>query len=241
MPCVVVSVHDVAPPYLQAVRELLHVLDGLGARPRVLKAVPQFRGRWPLAGCPELVDLLRAEVAAGSEVVLHGYTHTTAGPLGGSWPTRLRAWVFAPRDAEFLSVDPAGAEGRLRAATEHLAELGVRPVGFCAPGWLAAPWLPDLLRRLGFRYHVTMGCLHDLQAGRRLLLPWFGSVGAGGLHESAVHVAGSPGAWLATTRYPVVKAFFHPQRPQTWAAQLVRLQRALRTRSPTTYRELLGA
>jgi predicted deacetylase len=239
VPHLVVSVHDVAGPHQEEVGALLRALDALGARPRVLKVVPNLEGRWPLRQDPALVKLLQAEVAAGSEVVLHGYTHRTAGPLQGPLAARLRARLFAPHDAEFLSVSPEEADGRLRAGLEELRAVGLQAEGFCAPGWLAPAWLGPLLRGLGFRYHVTMGCVHDLATGQRLLAPWFGCVGAGGLHELLVHVGGSLGAATANTPSPLVKAFFHPQNPHTWGSQLARLRRALRTRKVTTYRALL--
>lgn len=239
VPFLVVSVHDVAPPLLPGLRALLRELDRLQAWPRVLKVVPNLAGHFPLHRSPELVDLLRAEVAAGSEVVLHGYTHRTAGDLGDGWTVRLRAAVFAPDDAEFVSVGPAEALRRLQAGLEELDRCGLRARGFCAPGWLEPRWLAELLRASGFRYHVTMGCLCDLAHGRRVWTPWFGSVGAGGLHELLVHVGGAAGVWASRTPWGVVKAFFHPQRPPTWAPQLARLRRALRHRRPVTYGALL--
>ncbi len=238
---IVVSVHDVTPPHLAAVRTLLVLLDRLDARPRVLKVVPNWAGRWLLAESPELVALLQAEARSGSEVVLHGYTHRTAGPLRAPWPVALRARYFAPHDAEFLSVDRTEAHWRLRAGREALTAAGLRVVGFCAPGWLAPPWLEDVLVELGFRYQVTLGCVHDVATGRRRLTPWFGAVGVGGLHELLVHAGGAAGSLLARFPTPVVKAFFHPQRPHTWRPQLDRLRRALSTRQPTTYRALLDA
>jgi len=241
VPSVVVSLHDCAPPHLDGLRALLRALDGLGAFPRVLKVVPNYAGSRRLRESPELVQLLRVEVAAGSELVLHGYTHRTAGPFSGGPAARVRARWFAPQDAEFLSLSPEEAESRLRAGLEELAACGLKAAGFCAPAWLAPPWTVDLLRRLGFRYHVTMGSVHDLATDRRVPTPWFGAVGAGGVHELLVHLGGFAGAWLSRTGYPVVKAFFHPQRPETWGPQLARLRRALRGRRCVTYAGLLDA
>lgn len=236
-----ISIHDVAPPHLEGVRALLQALDALGARPRVLKVVPNLAHRWPLRQDPALVQLLREEVASGSEVVLHGYTHRTQGRLQGSLPARLRARWFAPRDAEFLSLSQEEAERRLRAGLRELQEVGLVPVGFCAPAWLAPAWLGPILRRVSLRYSVTMGALHDLATGRRVWTPWFGAVGASGVHEFLVHLGGTLGSGLARTDYPVVKAFFHPQGAHTWGPQLARLRRALRSRQPTTYRALVHA
>ena len=45
----IVTVHDVAPPFSAGVRRLLDELDRRAIRPRVLKVVPCYAGRWPLA------------------------------------------------------------------------------------------------------------------------------------------------------------------------------------------------
>ena len=66
----IVTVHDVAPPFAAGVRRLLNELDRRAIRPRVLKVVPCYAGRWPLADDTDLCRLLRAEVAAGSEIVV---------------------------------------------------------------------------------------------------------------------------------------------------------------------------
>src|SRR5437588_4777681 len=145
--CVVVSVHDIASPLTSEVRHLLAALDASGARPRVLKVVPNADGTRDLRDDPALVRVLAAEVAAGSEVVLHGYTHRVAGPLRGPWSTCLRARHFAGMAAEFLTLDATEMMERLSAGRQILQGVGVEPRGFCAPGWLAPPGLPHLLRQ----------------------------------------------------------------------------------------------
>jgi uncharacterized protein len=239
---VVVSIHDVAPPWLAEVRWLLAALDDLGVRPRVLKVTPLDAGRYPLEACPELVALLRAEVAAGSEVVLHGYTHRVAGPLRGPLPGRLRARLFAGTVAEFQSLDVAAMTERLSRGRDDLGRLGLAPSGFCAPGWCADPALPALLRTLGFRYTVGMASLWDLTADRRVSTPWYGYMGAGAAHEALLAVGGRLG--LAAGRdFPVVKVFLHPQgAPGSPACRRVfrTLRRLLRERRATTYGQLLA-
>ncbi|HEX5504831.1 MAG TPA: DUF2334 domain-containing protein, partial [Thermomicrobiales bacterium] len=235
------SIHDVMPAYAAELRRLLADLDAIGARPRVLKVVPHAADGGPLAGAPGLVALLRAEVRAGSEVVLHGYAHRAAGPYRGPWPARWRARLFAGDAAEFLTLDRAALAARLEDGRRELRDLGFDPRGFCAPSWLASPELAATLRGLDFRYSVGLAALHDLRCGRRRWLPWAGYMGAGPRQERLIHLVGAA-LLAATPRAPVVKVFLHPQGVPDAAAYgrtLRLLARLVREREPVTYGQLL--
>src|SRR2546430_1412600 len=82
---VVVSVHDIASPLTSEVRHLLAALDAIGARPRVLKIVPNADGSRDLRDHPALLRLLAAEVAAGSEFGPLGLSPREALLLPGPW------------------------------------------------------------------------------------------------------------------------------------------------------------
>ncbi|MCC6179357.1 MAG: DUF2334 domain-containing protein [Chloroflexi bacterium] len=239
----VASVHDVSPTYLEETRLLLRALDGVGARPRVLKVVPNENGVAPLRGSPALVRLLQDEVAAGSEIVLHGYTHRAIGPYRGSRLARLRARLFAGDAAELMSVDHTQMAGRIEAGRQELRALGLEPRGFCAPAWLAPRAIYAVLRSLGFHYYVGMNALDDLTTGRRRWLPWTGYMGAGPWHERLIRLGGTAQVALAA-RWPVVKVFLHPQgvresREYRHAVEAIRS--LVRHRRPTTFARLLDA
>jgi predicted deacetylase len=208
----------------------------------VLKVVPNADGKRDLRDDPELVRMLAAEVAAGSEVVLHGYTHRVSGLLRGPWSTCLRAWLFAGASAEFVTLDATQMLERLSTGRQILRSVGLEPRGFCAPGWLAPPELPRLLRQCGFHYYVSMATLWDLGAGSSLRTPWLGYMGAGALQEQLVGWGGR--ALLAMApRVPVVKVFLHPQgarQAQACDRILHVLARLLRERRPVTYGTLLA-
>lgn len=237
----VVSIHDVMPAYADEIRLLLAHLDALGVRPRVLKVVPNAGGCGPIAAISSLARLLRDEQCAGSEVVLHGYTHQASGPLRGAWPVRCRARLFVGDAGEFLALDDACLAARLEAGQRELAALGIAPAGFCAPGWLAPRSILTALRRLDFRYYVGMNALYDLRAGRRRWLPWAGYMGGGAWHERLVYLGGA--AQLAVSpAAPVVKVFLHPQHiheSENYARVLRLLARLVRERQPITYSGLL--
>ena len=244
--CVVVAVHDIASPLTGEVCHLLAALDAIGARPRVLKVVPNADGTRDLRDDPALVRVLAAEEAAGSELVLHGYTHRVAGPLHGPWGTCLRARLFTGTAAEFLTLDATQMMERLSAGRQILQSVGVEPRGFCAPCWLAPPELPHLLRQCGFHYYVSMATLWDLgvlgggggRGGRGFL--FFGGAG------DHPYLGGGVGGGLLlamATRVPVVKVFLHPQcAPDAQACRRILhvLARLLQERRPVTYGTLLA-
>lgn len=240
-PRLIATIHDVSPPALDEVRRLLQLLDALEVRPRVLKVIPNADGAHAVADATELVHLLQVEAAAGSEIVLHGYTHRASGPARGPLLTRLRARLFAGSAAELLSLNALEQAERIAAGQRSLAALGLQPRGFCAPGWLAPTGIRSLLRRLGFRYYVGLSTLDDLRTGRRQWTPWIGYLGADPWQERLIRLAGAvQGAAFGSA--PVVKVFLHPRRsPKAPGFQSVIevLARLVRQRQPTTFSQLL--
>lgn len=233
----VIAVHDIAPGSIEGVRFLLLALDRVGARPRVLKVIPK-----DLPDDPGLQTLLRDEQARGSEIVLHGYSHQTAGRLRGRWPARLRARLFAPHDAEFLSLAPADMTARLRAGRDALRQAGLEVTGFCPPGWLASPELPAALRAEGFRYAVGMTAVVELIGGRRIPTAWLGYMGSAPIQERLVGVANAL-ARRAAPRFGTVKVFLHPQRAPGSAAcrrVLEAIPELMKGRTLLTYGQLVG-
>ena len=244
-PLLVVSIHDVAPSTARDVHWLRSRLDDLGVRRRVLKVIPNERGERPVGTDPELVEALRAEESAGSEIVLHGWTHhVDARELlvdGRSAIARIRAGLFAADTAEFLGLDATEGGRRIAAGLAALEALGLRIDGFCAPGWLAGSATRRALGDAGLRYVVSFGWLTDLATGRRWLLPGLGSMGTQDVQEWLV---GAEGGFvlLARSRLPVVRAFLHPQgaaRSAATARALRGIGRLCRERQVVTFRDLV--
>ena len=240
----VVSVHDVAPRWIGEVRWLLARLDELGVTNRVLKVVPADEGH-ELAPDAELADLLRTEQDHGSEIVQHGYTHRAVGAFRGSALDELRARLFAADDAEFLSVGRGVAQTRLRDGRAALERAGLEVRGFCAPSWLAAPWLDDLLEQEGYRYSIGLLRIADFARRRHRTVPAFGYMGAGTVQERLVSVGGDTSIglhrWLPD-QFPHLRAFLHPRLASTSpeAARTLGWIKRVAGREPvTTYAALL--
>jgi predicted deacetylase len=236
----IVSIHDVAPSTVEAIVPLLDAFDKAGVLPRVLKVIPNAQDRWPLERSPELVRVLQSEAARGSEIVLHGFTHETAGRLRGAPWTRLRARMFAPFTGEFLSLDGAAMRERISAGRQALQECGLEANGFSAPGWLATRKLDEALLDCGFRYRIDLLSVRDLQRGRRRVTPWLGYMGAGSGQERLVQVANL--VTRVTARpFPVLKVFFHPPRTSTrpvFERLLSQTAKLRAQRQPLTYSQL---
>ena len=238
----IVAVHDVAASTLDEVRWLLGRLDDAGVPRRVLKVIPGE------PATPDRVADLRAllaeEAAAGSEIVLHGWTHRADGrPRGGAWD-RLRTRLFAGDAAEFMAIDAAEMGRRIACGRQWLAEIGLGAQGFCPPGWLAAPGLATAARAEGFRYLVLLRGLRDLRDGRWLVLPPRGYMGTGAVQERLVGVGGTvlSRPLIAALRSPAQRIFLHPQgasRARACATTLAEVGRLARRHPVTTYSALL--
>jgi len=245
----IVAVHDVAPSTLGEVRWLLSRLDDAGVSRRVLKVIPAELGT-DTSRTADLERLARAEAAAGSEIVLHGWTHRSAGRYGGAAIDRLRARLFAGNAAEFLSIGPPEMRARLDAGRLWLERLGLEPGGFCPPAWLAGPGLTAAVRAAGFRYVVTLRGLRILRPtpgrGARLDLPASGYMGAGPAQEVLLRVGAAvlfrPLASLLHA--PAARIYLHPQnasRSRACARVLREIERLARDRACATYAQLIDA
>lgn len=241
----VVAVHDVAPSSLDEVRWLLARLDELGIRRRVLKAIPAPEGV-EIDPQSEVAGLLRDEQAAGSEIVVHGYTHRTAGPLRGSPLDTTRARLFAPDDAEFLSLDRNEAARRLARGRAVLEDAGLAVKGFCAPGWLAPSAIDGLAAEQGYAYVIGLVRIADLARRTTRTVPPFGYMGADRTQERLVGIGGDTSLslhhWLGD-RVPHVRAFLHPSGASTSdvaARTLERIARLAAHEPVVTYAQLLA-
>ncbi|HZT95593.1 MAG TPA: DUF2334 domain-containing protein [Chloroflexota bacterium] len=214
----VVALHDVAPPFELEIRAQLTALAQVGVRRVALKVVPDWHGACPLDKSPSLVALLCEMENQGCEIVLHGYRHLCGGRLGGEPLQRLRGSLFAAQAAEFLSLTEEQADVAIMAGLEMLERCGLsRPRTFCPPAWLMAKSLESVVRHHEFDRLVRMMSVNDLRDERVILLPAFGYMGAGSLHEAGVELLNEVlRPWVS--RASRAKVFLHPDPSgrQSW-------------------------
>lgn len=219
---VVVSIHDVAPPFQLEIQRLLEALAAIGVPQPTLNIVPNWHGAFPLCSAPSLVRLLQAQSDLGSELVLHGFEHHRAGPLRGPAHLRLRADLFAGDAAEFLTLAPERAAQRIQEGRAVLVRAGLpTPSSFCAPGWLLAPDLAPVLQECGIRLVIGMLTVRDLDASKSVTMQAAGQMGAGAWHELGVGLGNALTRLILRAR-PVMSVYFHPQAGEgAWASRRV--------------------
>ena len=130
-----VSIHDVTPALAPAAERLWALCAERGVVPALL-VVPNWHGEWDLSRHPEFVRWLRERAAAGAEIVLHGERHDEA-KLPRTPTDSVRAWGRTDQEGEFLGLGREAARERIERGVALLRMLGLRPVGFIPPAWLA--------------------------------------------------------------------------------------------------------
>jgi len=235
---VLVSIHDVTPALAAGVARLWQLCVERRVTPALL-VVPDWHGAWPLDRHPEFVEWLRSRAAKGAEIVLHGERHDEAG-LPRTVGDRLRAWGRTASEGEFLTLDAAAASERIARGLACLRALGLRPVGFVPPAWLARE---DGHRAVG---DAGLGFSEDERTVR--LFPSDQKIPSPAVRWSArspVRARGSAAIararWTLQRRAPLLRLALHPQdltHPATARSLVVNLDRWLTVHRPISYSTL---
>ncbi len=174
-PRVLLSVHDVAPPFLKPIQDILGLLHHLGFAPPALLVVPRYHRRVDLRHLPDFTMALRGWLDAGSELILHGHVH-----LDDSRPeglvNRLKARFLTAGEGEFLSLSQNEALRRILDGREILeSTLGHRPVGFIAPAWLQGEASIRAIEQSGLSFyetHTHLVRVRPAQRTRSVVINW---------------------------------------------------------------------
>ncbi len=164
-----VSIHDVAPPNRAAVERLWALCRSAGVTPALL-VVPDWHGGAPLERHPDFVAWVRARVAEGAEVILHGERHDEVGRPRG-WRDEWRAWGKTAREGECLTLPPAELAALVTRGLARLRALGLEPTGFIPPAWLMRDEARAALAATGLRFTETDTAVHLFPGDRRLPSP----------------------------------------------------------------------
>jgi uncharacterized protein len=212
-----VSVHDVTPALERDVRTLWDLCAEYRIAP-ALFVVPNWHGQWPLEEYPSFTAWLRERARRGAEIFLHGERHDERG-LRRSLADQIRAFGSTAREGEFLTLDEAQAAERIRRGVACLRRVGLDPIGFVAPAWLAREDTYRAVRHLGLPLSEDAATIHLHARGTRLASPvvrWSGRSAARAHLSAAVADARwrlQRGSWLtrlalhpADLRHPATAA-----------------------------------
>ena len=221
----VLTIHDVAPCTIGAVRELRDLSAEIVGGPVALLVVPRFHGvrAWPA----ESREWLHRRIGEGDEAVLHGCEHRTA-TLGD--------------ERELRGLASPDAAARLRAGASALTRLGVRVTGVIAPCY-AYPRAPAAaVTGAGLDWWADRLHLHT--ADRRVWAPAIG-LGASTAPRRVASPFAARSALRLATPAPILRVDLHPAdlEPPRLRTAVTELLRALPRRGGrgATHRELLTA
>jgi predicted deacetylase len=236
-----VTIHDVTPAWAAEVSTLWHLCRARGVLPGLL-VVPQWHGKTAMERDADFIAWLREAQRAGAEIFLHGERHDEV-DLPRTFMDECRAWGRTAREGEFLTLDRAAAAARIARGLARFAALGLHPIGFVPPAWLA--------REEGFAAAADAGLavseddtgIRLLQEGRRLASPVVRWSGRGAVRAQGSALVASA-RWTLQRHAPIVRVALHPGdlRHRACVASITReLDRWVSLRTPGHYRELLAA
>lgn len=237
-----VSIHDVTPALENDVYTLWNWCQSLGILP-ALFVVPNWHGAWPLERHTAFVQWIRNAQMSGADILLHGERHDEVGS-----PRTLRhEWQALGRTAaegEFLTLQPDVAVDRIARGMDRLHALGLRPIGFVPPAWLAPMTTHTAVQELSHRF-PDLRCSEDVSrvytpAGMSTRAPVVRWSGRTATRARVSHLlAWWHRRWLRSS--PLVRIALHPQDlHHAITAESVRqsLQHWSRKRMAVTYRAL---
>jgi len=204
-----------------------------------LLVIPDWHARAPVEGDPAFGEWVRARAAEGAEILLHGERHDEVG-LPRGWRDEMRAFARTNREGEFLTLDYGGARDRIDRGLERLRTIGLEPIGFVPPAWLARPETHLAARDAGLAVSEDDVAIYVLRTGMRVSSPvvrWSGRTP----FRAAASVAGARVRWLLQRGAPVMRLALHPgdlEHPATAKSVERELDRWLTIRRPGFYREL---
>lgn len=232
---VLVSIHDVAPPFTRQLHALWSLCIGLGVRPALL-VVPNWHGAHPLERDARFMDWLFARADQGARIFLHGERHDEH-EHGRSVLDEWRALGRTAREGEFLTLDYAAARARIARGLETLARCGLSPIGFVPPAWLARAATREAARDAGLSLAEDARRIYLLQEGIALHAPavrW----SARSTWRAVMSALVADARWHLQRSRPLVRLALHPtdlDHPETRRSLERTLERWLRVRQGDGY------
>jgi uncharacterized protein len=235
-----VSIHDVTPALGPDVFRLWQLCRDCGVTP-ALFVVPNWHGAWPIEQHSSFITWLRERADEGAEVVLHGERHDEVG-LPRRARDSIRAIGRTAGEGEFLTLDAGTALTRMQRGVDRLRALGLEPLGFVPPAWLAGPDIYLVASGCGLRFTEDHRSIRLLPSARRLPSPvvrWSA--------RTPIRAWGSVA--VAAARYPLQRGSrwpriaLHPQDLQHTAVSRSHgrtLRRWLTRHRPAGYSDLIA-
>ncbi|PYK43263.1 MAG: hypothetical protein DME46_08060 [Verrucomicrobia bacterium] len=238
----IVSVHDVAPCTHKASARIIEALKGAGIRTTSLLVVPNYHRQGSAIEDKNFVSWLRDLEARGHEIVIHGYFHERPRRAGERINERFMTRFYTRDEAEFFDLDYDEAFARIAKARDEFKAARLSPIGFVAPAWLLNHAGEGAAREAGMQYTTRIDSVLDLVTGER--------------ERTRSLVYSTDSSWRRTVSLgwnaalsrslemrELARLSIQPpdfEAPKIWGQILQFIQRFVRTRNATTYRDWIG-
>lgn len=233
-----ITIHDVTPALVPRVESLWRLCASRGVVPGLL-VVPDWHGETAMESDAAFAAWLRARAAEGAEIFLHGERHDEVGSPR-TFGDEIRAFGKTNKEGEFLTLDYAAARARIDRGISRLRTMGLEPVGFVPPAWLAKAATHAAVRDAGLRVSEDDGAVYVHAPGKTVTSPVVRWSGRGSLRAYG-SVLFERLRWWFQRRAPVMRIALHPgdlAHPATAASIERGLDAWLSVRRQTFYREL---
>jgi uncharacterized protein len=228
----------VTPALASRVQALWALCAARGVTPALL-VVPNWHGDWPLERYPDFMQWVRSRANEGAEVFLHGERHDEVG-LSRGWRDEWRAFGKTAREGEFLTLEAPAARERVERGLALFTRLGLTPIGFVPPAWLARDSCVGVIGALGLSFFEDDATITNLTSRSRYHSPvvrW--SARTPLRARGSVLVANA--RWRTQRTAPYARIALHPSdldSPITTRSVEQSLDRWLAERRPSRYQDL---
>jgi predicted deacetylase len=239
----VVSVHDVAPATREASGKIIAALRDAGVRTASLLVVPNYHRQGSAAEDPDFISWLRDLEARGYEVVIHGYFHQRSRRPDEQMIEKFMTRIYTRDEGEFFDLDYEEALARIVKARDEFKAARLSPLGFVAPAWLLSAEGERAARDAGMQYTTRIDSVLDLLTGeRRPSRSLVYSVQSG--WRRIVSLGWNAALARSLEMRELARLSIHPPdfaEPNTRTQILRFIERFVRTRNATTYRDWIGS
>ncbi|MGD9811196.1 MAG: DUF2334 domain-containing protein [Sphingobium sp.] len=208
----VVSIHDVAPPFEGEVDRLIALASPVvGSGRLAMLVVPDhWRGGCVVHRDSAFAQRVRRWADEGIEIILHGWSHRDE-TRHEKWRDSFRARRMTAGEGEFLGLSYHEARDRLQRGRALLEDITGRPVaGFVAPAWLYGQGARDALADCGFTMAEDHLRIWNPASGQRMaggpVISW-ASRSRARIASSLVFAGAAP---MLLSRQPLVRIALHP-------------------------------
>ena len=236
----IISFHDLHPGSWECCRRFIDRARKLGAQNMTLLVIPQYHGDPVFSKNNGFVEWLQSLPAKEFDLCLHGYTHQ-AEQVSGHWIQRLMGNVYTTGEGEFYQLSQEEAKSKLTAGLKLFVSQKLPVYGFTAPAWLLSEEAKQAVRDVGFLYNTLWNGVELPASNIFIKAPSLVYSSRNAWRRFASKVWVSTYQFLSKNKH-FVRLAAHPidfQYPDIENHLYQVLEKALRSRSTITYRDLV--